>query len=169
MRQQGRWRPIAAVGTPGGPVAAVQFDDINSRQGVGEDWHSGVAAVALPTKSLPDAAPLQTEPLKMPETDFALAEKTTLVNANFPRQSWKHNSAELKLYWGDFHDHTVLSICGRAVNPPGHDLFANVRDIERLDFAALTDHGYNLDRPQWAVDEELAWTSPIWFMSKAAD
>ena len=154
MRQQGRWRPIATVDTPRGPVAAVQFDDINSRQGVGADWRSGVAAVALPTKSLPAATPLQTEPLKMPETDFALAEKTALINADFPRQTWKHNSAQLKLYWGDFHDHTDLSICARATNPPGHDLFANVRDIERLDFAALTDHGYNLDRPQWAYNGE---------------
>ena len=154
MRQEGRWRPIAAVDTPRGPVAAVQFDDINSRQGIGDDWHSGVAAVALPARSPPAAGPLQTETLKMPETDFSLAEKTALVSADFPRRTWKHNSVQLKLYWGDFHDHTDLSICARAVNPPGHDLFANVRDIERLDFAALTDHGYNLDRPQWAYNGE---------------
>ncbi|MDP6637106.1 MAG: DUF3604 domain-containing protein [Phycisphaerae bacterium] len=154
MRQQGRWRPIAAVDTPRGPVAAVQFDNINARQGVGEDWRSGVVAIALPTKSPSAGGPLQTEPLKTPETDFSLAERVALINADFPRQTWKHNSDELKLYWGDFHDHTDLSSCARAVNPPGHDLFANVRDIERLDFAALTDHGYNLDRPQWAYNGE---------------
>jgi len=154
MHQQGRWRPIAAADTPRGPVAAVQYDDIGPQQGVRDDWRSGVAVLALPNKSLPAAAPLQTEPLKMPATDFSVSEKMALVSAGFGRQTWKHNNRPLKLYWGDFHDHTDLSICARAVNPPGHDLFANVRDIERLDFAALTDHGYNLDRPQWAYNGE---------------
>ncbi len=153
MHQQGRWRPIATVDTPRGPIAAVQFDNIDSRQGKGADWRSGVIAVALPKES-PATETLQTEPLKMPETDFAISDKIALINADFPRQTWTRNSEQLKLYWGDFHDHTDLSICGRAVNPPGHDLFANVRDIERLDFAALTDHGYNLDRPQWAYNGE---------------
>ncbi|GAG31390.1 unnamed protein product, partial [marine sediment metagenome] len=40
------------------------------------------------------------------------------------------------------------------MNSPGHDLFANSRDIEKLDFTALTDHGYNLDRPRWAYNGE---------------
>ena len=164
MRQQGRWRPIDVANTPTGLITAVQFDNINARRTPGGDWQSGVAAIALPTnaktnaksntKKLPPASPLQTEPLKMPKTDFALAEKFALVNANLPRQTWEHNSTKLKLYWGDFHDHTDLSICMRSANPPGHDLFANVRDIERLDFASLTDHGYNLDRPQWAYNGE---------------
>jgi len=153
LRQQGRWRPIAVANTPSGPIAAVQFDNIGSRQGKGPDWRSGVVAVAL-AKQPPAAGPLQTETLKMPVTDFSISDKIALVNADLPRQEWTHNSEQLKLYWGDFHDHTDLSICGRAVNPPGHDLFANVRDIERLDFAALTDHGYNLDRPQWAYNGE---------------
>jgi len=153
LRQQGRWRPIATVNTPGGPVAAVQFDNIGTHNSGRSDWRCGVVAVPLPKKQ-PAAKPLETEPLKMPPTDFALTDKIALVNANLPRQTWKHNSQKLTLYWGDFHDHTDLSSCGRAVNPPGHDLFANVRDIERLDFAALTDHGYNLDKALWAYNGE---------------
>jgi hypothetical protein len=35
-----------------------------------------------------------------------------------------------------------------------HDVYANQRDLEMLDFTAITDHGYNYDRPQWAHNGE---------------
>ena len=154
LHQQGRWRPVATAQTPGASVAAVQYDDRDPTQGIRDDWRSGVAVVALPTGQAPPFQPLATVPLTMPATDFSVAQKMDLVATTFPRQTWTHAGEDLKLYWGDFHDHTDLSICGRAVNPPGHDLYANVRDLERLDFAALTDHAYNLDRPQWAYNGE---------------
>ena len=151
--QQGRWRPVNLARTPHGVGAAVQYDDRGPQQGIFPDWHSGVAVLGLPVAA-GDPAPPATEPLKMPETDFSVEQKMDQVATMLPRQSWTRPAGQLKLYWGDFHDHTDLSICGRSVNPPGHDLFANVRDLERLDFAALTDHGYNLDRPQWAYNGE---------------
>jgi hypothetical protein len=90
----------------------------------------------------------------MPRTDFSLKEKIDLCSADLPRQRWPHKGKELILFWGDFHDHTDLSVCNRRDNPPGHDLFANLRDLERLDFCALTDHGYNFDPQQWSFNGE---------------
>jgi hypothetical protein len=40
-------------------------------------------------------------------------------------------------------------VCQRTKNASVPDLWANQRDVERLDFSAVTDHGYNMDRPQW--------------------
>jgi len=154
---QGRWQPATLVLTPEGLLAAVQYDDLPIRweeQGIHPDWKSGVMAVSLPSRLAGAATELQTEPLEMPPTDFSLTEKMDLCAALLPRQETEHHGRKLKLFWGDLHDHTDLSVCIRSINPPGHDLFANVRDIERLDFIALTDHGYNFDPPQWAYNGE---------------
>ena len=101
-----------------------------------------------------DPGEIETRPLKMPDTDFSLAERIELASAELPRQKWKRDGREVTLFWGDFHDHTDLSVCNRRHNPPGHDLFANLRDIEKLDFCALTDHGYNFDPQQWSLNGE---------------
>ncbi|OGV73004.1 MAG: hypothetical protein A3K19_17755 [Lentisphaerae bacterium RIFOXYB12_FULL_65_16] len=154
---QGRWQPAPLTATPNGLVTATQFDDLPARweqMGIHPDWKSGVAVSALPAAPAPAPAALVTEPLEMPEPDFALREKMDSCSALLPRQQVKLGGKVLTLFWGDLHDHTDLSVCQRRTNPPGHDLFANVRDIQRLDFVALTDHGYNFDPPQWALNGE---------------
>ena len=157
LYQQGRWRPVNVTSTPAGPVAACQFDDIPQiglQRGIIDDWKSGVAIKPLPQKDMPPPGKLQLEPLTMPETDFVLADRIDLASADLPRQRIQHTGQKLTLFWGDLHEHTDLSICARYMNPPGHDLFANVRDIEQLDFCALTDHGFDFDSPMWAYNGE---------------
>ena len=153
--QKGRWRPASLVVSGRRNVTASQYDDLPptwAEQGIHPDWKSGVSIENVEIES--DAAEPETVPLAMPPTDFSLAEKMALCSADLPRQRREHDGRLLTLYWGDFHDHTDISVCVRDKNPPGHDLFANERDIERLDFCALTDHGYNYDPPQWAYNSE---------------
>lgn len=155
--QVGRWRPVPLVWTENGCFAAVQFDDVpghRAQQGINDDWHSAVTLVGLPETNHPESAPLQTELLIMPESEFSLSRAMDMVAADFPRQTMTHSNKILTLFWGDLHAHTDISICGRNVNQPGHDLFANRRDIEKLDFCALTDHGYDFDNPRWAYNGE---------------
>lgn len=155
FEQQGRWRPVTVGCTSTGSIAACQCDDIppvHVQRGVRPDWKSAVVLTALPETE--EAPVLETVPLVMPKTDFSLPEVIQLNSAKLPRQQTDHNGQELTLFWGDLHDHTDLSQCVRKTNPPGHDLFANVRDIEMLDFCALTDHGFNFDPPQWAYNGE---------------
>jgi len=155
LPQQGRWRPVTPAWGDGGGRAVCQFDDLPAawrEQGIHPDWKSGLVVRALPTANLPPADPPKVEPLVMPATDFSLAEKRDRVAAQLPRETIEQAGRRLTLFWGDFHDHTDLSVCVRDKNPPGHDLLANERDIEQLDFVALTDHGYNFDPPQWALN-----------------
>jgi hypothetical protein len=49
-----------------------------------------------------------------------------------------------------------MSVCVRALNPPAPDLYANQRDIDGLDFTALTDHGFNMNDDIWAYTGEQA-------------
>lgn len=158
LEQVGRWQPVPLAATPEGLAAAVQFDDIQGgggKLGPRPDWRSGVIVRQLPAQpAAAEPVKLPTQPLAMPATDFSLAEKQSVEATHLPRQRQAFGGKTLTLFWGDFHDHTDLSVCARAVNPPGHDLFANLRDIEQLDFAALTDHDYNFDSPQWAYNGE---------------
>ncbi|MHC4301844.1 MAG: DUF3604 domain-containing protein, partial [Planctomycetota bacterium] len=152
--QVGRWRPIPMAWTEDGCLAAVQIDDVpgnRAQQGINDDWHSTVNVVRLPDVK---SGPAQTEPLVMPKSKFSLPRAMEMVAADLPRQTMKHDAKKLTLFWGDLHAHTDISICGRSVNQPGHDLFANRRDIEKLDFCALTDHGYDFDNPRWAYNGE---------------
>jgi hypothetical protein len=157
MEQEGRWRGVALACGADGPLAAIQYDDLPDtwrEHGIRPDWRSGALLKALAQDAKVAAGSLEAEPLQMPPTEFSLAERIELCSADLPRQSWRHKGRRLSLFWGDLHDHTDLSVCARATNPPGHDLFANERDIERVDFCALTDHGYNFDRPQWQFNGE---------------
>jgi len=154
--QIGRWHPVKLAAGSGTLCAAIQYDDMDrpgQHRGIADDYKSGVMAVVVNEDSI-KAGKLITESLKMPETEFSLAENIGRCSSNFPRQSWNHNGTQRKLYWGTLHNHTDISICGRLINPPGHDLLANARDIERQDFCALTDHGFNFDNPQWAYNGE---------------
>jgi len=150
----GRWQAVPLAFNSRGGVAAVQFDDIPGTRFYTVPRKSGVQIVPLPLEHAPATQSLATEPLEMPDTDFSLPEARERIAASFPRQQITHRGQTLKSFFGDFHDHTDLSICARSMNPPGHDLFANVRDIERLDFVALTDHDFDFDQTLWDYNGE---------------
>ncbi|MHC4536440.1 MAG: DUF3604 domain-containing protein [Planctomycetota bacterium] len=157
--EQSRWQPIPMV-FPTDTLAsiAVQSDDLpqgwDNTRGKYRDWKSKVTIKRRNIDTINGLDRIEMHPLKMPETKFSLREKIELCSAELPRQQWKHGKHKLTLFWGDFHDHTDLSVCNRRHNPSGHDLFANLRDIEKLDFCALTDHGYNFDPQQWSLNGE---------------
>jgi len=157
--EQSRWQPIPVVfGADSAMSVAVQSDDLpqgwDKTRGKYRDWKSRVTVSRRNRETADNIARIRTHPLKMPETEFSLRVKIELCSAELPRQQWKRGGQKLTLFWGDFHDHTDLSVCNRRHNPPGHDLFANLRDIEKLDFCALTDHGYNFDPQQWSLNGE---------------
>jgi len=158
MDQQGRWRPVNLAGSSTGITTVCQYDDLpkgwDQTRGNYRDWRSGILVKTFATNSVASAEKIETEPCETPKTDFSLSQRIELCGAGLARQKIRQNGRELTLFWGDFHDHTDISVCNRRGNPPGHDLFANVRDIEKLDFCALTDHGYNFDGPQWAFNGE---------------
>ncbi len=136
---------------------ACQYDDrpqFWEQQGDVPAWKSRVKSFSLSSDIKSKVGALRTEPLKMPGTDFDLSEKIELYAAELPRQSIKAGSKELNLYWGNLHDHTDISVCIRQKNPQGKELIANVRDIEKLDFCAMTDHGYNYDEYIWPYNTE---------------
>lgn len=161
-KHRGRWNPISISPTKNHVYLASQYD-ANPKNGGQKtftgDWKSAIHITTIPNHSKKTNSTLKTSKLVMPKTSFSLAEKTKLVSASFPRKEIIHEQDTLKLYFGDFHEHTVVSKCARKSNPESHDLFANLRDIEQLDFCAITDHHDSVDKPTWAYNSEQTRTN----------
>ncbi|MFC2125022.1 DUF3604 domain-containing protein [Bacteroidota bacterium] len=154
---QGRWRSVELIVKDDQIITSTQYDDLPktwAEQGIHPGWNSGIKYLTLNNPVSTSKSNMKLEKLKMPETDFSLEEKITLCSAELPKRKITIDDKKLSLFFGDLHDHTDISVCARSTNPPGHDLYANLRDIEKLDFAAITDHGYNYDKPQWAFNGE---------------
>ena len=149
--QQGKRQAVEIAFGKDEGFAVYQYDNLpmggGGYQGISPDWKSGFGISKLPVNT--HKGKLLTEQLKMPFLNFSLKEKMSAINADFPRQKIKHKDNSLTLFFGDLHNHTDISVCRRAWNPTAKDDFAVARDIEKLDFCGLTDHGYNIDPPQW--------------------
>ena len=157
--QQGRWQPVPIAFNDEGVSFMAQYDNLPTTWPAGRDkiseWESAIKISGMRiSKVNSQKISLATEPLKMPETNFILKERMSIVGAEFPRKSAIIGGRKLNLYFGDLHEHTDLSVCQRTMNPPGKDLYANLRDIEKLDFCAITDHDYDFDFPQWQLNGE---------------
>ena len=68
----------------------------------------------------------------------------------------QYNGQELKLVYGDLHEHTDVSQCNRLGDQSIDESYQHMRDIVSLDFAAVTDHGYNITPYLWNYTAKLA-------------
>jgi hypothetical protein len=166
----GRWQPAPLAWGEAGGLAAVEYDRMGN-VGLDSNWPREVGLVSLEGIRMPPAGPIETVDLEMPATTFSLAEHMQAHNVDQPRQHLTHAGERLTLYWGDLHDHSDISVCARAFNPPSHDLYANERDIDGMDFAAVTDHGYNIDEYFWAFarDSVTSYFDPGRFVTLLAE
>lgn len=156
LHEQGRWHAVPLAWDSEGGIAAVQSDDqpatVGAGVGLGPAWHSEVKLIRFDADGRP--ATRATTPLEMPPTDFTTRKRRTDSNALQAPISRRLAGRTLHLYWGNLHAHSSMSVCDRARNPPPEDLLAIERDLDGLDFCALTDHGYNLDQPLWQYTRE---------------
>lgn len=159
LEHQGRWNSVSMAISSNQITVAIQYDNLPNAWGVDRrkglpNWNSGIILKSIPLEDNPEKTSIKTKDLIMPDTDFSLHEKTTLCGTDLPVQHVSISGRELTLFWGTLHEHSAISICSRDKNPPGHDVFANLRDIEKLDFCALTDHGSDIDRYVWDYNGE---------------
>jgi hypothetical protein len=168
---RGMTRNADLVWNDDGGVAAVQFDDLAVAGGHdnGNPWHCAVATVPVraesPTKGRNE---IVSWPPALPESPFgpiwfgqpeahapfSLIRFREHMSASYRPRPISHAGRDHSLYFGTLHEHTEMSVCVRGRNPTVRELYQNARDIEELDFIALTDHGYNYTQPQWAYNTE---------------
>ncbi|HUU00376.1 MAG TPA: carbohydrate binding domain-containing protein [Myxococcota bacterium] len=67
------------------------------------------------------------------------------------REGWnvEYDGRKLRLFFGDLHEHSDLSVCDRANDDTPDQSYQMMRDLVRCDFGALTDHGKCFNAYYW--------------------
>lgn len=100
------------------------------------------------------------EPLQEPDAPFeaaALRQQYGDQAAEIPSIEWQ--GQRYLLVYGDLHEHTDVSQCNRHGDQSIDESYQHMRDIVHLDFAAATDHGYNITPYLWNYTAKMVRTN----------
>lgn len=101
------------------------------------------------------AVPFRVEPLAEPLEDFEAARLRLHYGEDLETPVTDYRGKKLRLWFGDLHNHSDISVCNRVGDQSIDENFQVRRDINRLDFAAVTDHGYNMVPYLWRYSAKL--------------
>jgi len=93
---------------------------------------------------------MQLEPLVEPNEPFEAAQLHVLRGEHLATPTIEYQGRTLKLYFGDLHHHSDISVCNRCGDQSVEEGYQHMRDICRLDFACSTDHCYNINPYLWS-------------------
>jgi hypothetical protein len=105
---------------------------------------------------MPAAASFRWEPLQEPDEPFEAGSLRVQRGEDAPTPSIDYRGRTLKLYYGDLHQHSDVSVCNRLGDQSIEEDYQFSRDLNRLDFACSTDHGYNINHYLWGYTAKLA-------------
>ncbi len=75
---------------------------------------------------------------------------------DLPTPSLTYHGKKLKLFYGDLHEHSDISVCNRVGDQSLDESYQNLRDLARHDFVCITDHGYNINPYLWNYNAKMA-------------
>ena len=151
-------RPALAV-RGGRAFLAVQGDDIpNSWATVGNtpEAASDIFLSAVNIADAPAAGAIALESLVEPNQPFEPGTIRVARGEDASTPTITYQGRTLKLFYGDLHEHTDVSVCNRVGDQTIDESYQHMRDIARLDFACITDHGYNLNPYLWGYTAKMA-------------
>jgi hypothetical protein len=117
---------------------------------------SNIFLAGLDLGSTEKATAMQLEPLSEPNDEFEAAQLHVARGEHLATPSIEYQGKSLKLFFGDLHHHSDISICNRCGDQSVEEGYQHMRDINRLDFACATDHCYNLNAYLWSYLGKLA-------------
>ncbi len=117
---------------------------------------SDVYLAAVSTADAPVAGRADFQPLDEPQEPFEAAEIRLARGEDSATSSIDYQGRALKLFFGDLHEHTEISVCNRSGDQSVDESYQHMRDIVRHDFACVTDHGYNISPYLWKYTAKLA-------------
>jgi len=117
---------------------------------------SDIFLAALDTGAAPTRAAAELEPLAESEEPFEPSRTRVERGEDTPTPSIRYRGQALKLFFGDLHEHTDVSICNRVGDQSINESYQHMRDLARHDFACVTDHGYNINPYLWGYTAKLA-------------
>ncbi len=117
---------------------------------------SNVSLATVIPGELPAAGVIRWEPLVEPDEPFPAAELRLQRGEDMPTPRIQYQGESLGLYFGDLHQHSDVSVCNRLGDQSIEEDYQFSRDLNRLDFACSTDHGYNINQYLWSYTAKLA-------------
>ncbi len=123
------------------------------------DARSDVFVAELNAGAARAPAKIGLEPLVESDEPFEAAALRIARGEDTPTPKIEYRDEELKLFFGDLHEHTEISVCNRVGDQSVNESYQHMRDIARHDFACVTDHGYNLNPYLWGYTAKLARTN----------
>lgn len=150
-------RPSLAVeGTRG--TIAFQSDTIpNSWSDVDRtpEATSDIFLVTIDLAAVKQHGAMELQPITENAEPFEPAELRVARGEDTPTPTISYKDETLKLFYGDLHEHTDLSVCNRAGDQSINESYQHMRDIARHDFACTTDHGYNINPYLWSYTAKM--------------
>ena len=140
-------------------IIAFQTDDLAGRYPDEKEATEFTSDIFLTSVALKDAAPASAmtfAPLAESPEEFAPGALRVEYAEESHGPSIDYKGQKLNLYYGDLHDHTNVSICGRTHDEAIDEAYQDMRDITHLDFACCTDHGYNQTPYLWNYTAKMA-------------
>ena len=167
----GRWQPPAPVSTLKGmdrrpslaidgrrAIVAFQADDMPNSWSDLDRTAEATSNVFLASVDLGPtaAAAMPLQPLVESDAPFEPAQLRVARGEDIPTPEITYQGETLKLFFGDLHEHTDISVCNRLGDQSVDESYQHMRDIARHDFACVTDHGYNINPYLWGYTAKLA-------------
>ena len=118
--------------------------------------HGNILAASVDISSAPPAARMHTETLVESDEPFEAAAIRIARGEDTPTPSIHYNGQTLKLFYGDLHEHSEISVCNRCGDQALDESYQCLRDIARHDFLCITDHGYNHTPYLWNLSAKMA-------------
>ncbi len=117
---------------------------------------SGSYLAILDISDAPAPQPIATELYVEPDDVYEAGQLRIARGEEQASRSIRYDGETLKLYYGDLHEHTDVSVCNRTGDQSIDESYQSMRDICRYDFACATDHGYNINEYLWNYTAKLA-------------
>jgi hypothetical protein len=117
---------------------------------------SNILLAAVEPDPMPELLPIQLEPLVESDEPFEPAQIRVERGEDTPTPTISYQGQTLKLFYGDLHEHSEVSVCNRTGDQSINESYQHMRDIVRHDFACVTDHGYNINPYLWGYTAKQA-------------
>jgi len=160
--QKGMDRPPSIALCGDRAIVAFQADDIPRTWSEVDrtlEARSDVFLAQVDLASAPPAAAMTLEPLVEPDEPFDPGALRVARGEDTPTPTITYKGETLRLFFGDLHEHTDVSVCNRLGDQSVDESYQNMRDLARHDFACATDHGYNINPYLWGYLAKLARTN----------
>jgi hypothetical protein len=141
-------------------LLAFQTDDIfHQAMSCAEagNFHSGILLASVDLRqAAPAASQMALAPLAESKEPFEAGSLRVQYGEDTPSPSIEEGGRKLRLLFGDLHTHSDISQCQRCTNQSVDENYQVRRDLHNLDFACMTDHGYNQSPYFWNYTAKMA-------------